>query len=146
MDTHIYVFNLQNSKDIGDNINQLSRLLRKLNSEKSIFKYKFNLSIYSDNVTFNEGKGPITPSTEYNFFNIHGLPPFKIIGRHRKYDEPSFYIKGIKIYFNEIKFYKRFINFQSPYLKIIEELRDMFILLKAKGVISIVVTVQLSYR
>ena len=106
MDTTKYVFNLRDDKDIEDNISQLALLLLKFNREKSIYKYKFFLKIYSDNITFNNELGQITPSNEVDFFDKHNIPSCYISIYYNKRELTFSSKKAIRIYSNNIKFYK----------------------------------------
>lgn len=65
MVTFNYTFSLLSDKDIDYNITQLGILLRKLNNDYCVYKYKFLLSIDSDNVTFDKEIGSIKISDDF---------------------------------------------------------------------------------
>lgn len=132
-------------KDIDDFLNQLTVLLIKYNKENCIYKYKYTLTILSNNVTFSTYDVMI-PTENIDLFEALDIPLYIIDSYNERSLSWESKYKGIKIYSNEIKFYKRFKNFQLPYLRIVQKVKDMLLSLKTKGIISIEVTIKLSHR
>lgn len=137
---------LSGADDFSAFDSQLFRLLWKYNNEKCIYKYKFSLTIYSDNVTFDK-IGEVSPMNDLDFFKTRNIPLYIIHCRNRK-DDFTWYqkCKGIEIYSNNIKFYKRFRNFNVVSNSILKEVKDNLMFLKSKGIIKLDVIVALSYR
>jgi hypothetical protein len=124
---------------------QLFTLLLKYNNDKCIYKYKFSLNIYSDNVTFDQ-IGQITPSNDIEFFNTHNIRSCNINSHYNKRELTWSHQKAIHIFFNNIKFYKRFRNFQPLLNTVTREVKSELECLKSKGIIKLDVIVVLSCR
>jgi hypothetical protein len=155
MKVYKYNFELRNEEDINKIYREFSKLLLKLNEENNIFKYKYTLLIYSNEVSMeNIGKiipslldAPLTGASEdKNFFKNYDISSCQITTNFNKRELEWSYYNAIKIYLKEIKFYKRFKNYQLNYILILKELKKYFISLKQKGVIKLEVIVELSKR
>lgn len=145
MKVYKYNFELRNEEDINFIYREFSKLLLKLNEENNIFKYKYTLLIYSNEVSM-ENIGKIIPSEDKNFFKNYDISSRQITTNFNKRELEWSYYNAIKIYLKEIKFYKRFKNYQLNYILILKELKQSFISLKQKGVIKLEVIVELSKR
>lgn len=145
MKTTKFTIFLNNDKDIDEFLTQLNILLVNYNKKNCIYKYIFTLSIISNNVT-TINNDVIIPTKNINFFEILDIPLYKAYTYNKRSLSWDSKYKGISIYSNEIKFYKRLKNFQLSILKINKEVKDMLLLLKTKAIISIEVTINISHR
>jgi len=145
MKTTKLIFDISSEKSLDSCVSQVFRLLIKMNEENCIYKYKYCIFIYSNNLTFKD-IGEVIPTENNSFFKDRDIPLSISYGIHPKTREQYSTCKGIDIYFDNIKFYKRFRNFQLTSVKIQSRVKESLITLRAKGVTKLEVNIDLSYR
>ena len=153
METTKFTVNIENSDDFSTFNSQLLRLLIRYNKDKCIFKYKFCLFITCDSVTFDKETGALEINNYFDF-EKYEIPYEKYEIPYATVSYPNIRDKGLthslrkelSLFGNEIKFYKRFGNFQPVLNMITTKVKSELEYLKSKGIVQLDIKVVLSYR